>query len=287
MLKFIDLFCGIGAFHFALQDHQCVLACDNNKTCRDTYMHNYGLKSDVVKGDIRLIQEIPKADLVCAGFPCQSFSIIGNHKGLRDSRGLLIYEVFRVIQKANPNFVILENVKNLLKSEGTLQVITETMTQGGFDMYVKVLNAKDHGIPQNRERVFIVCVKKGKSKLPFEFPAPVVTPSLSQYLKQDLLKPYSYCIRAFGGRYAPVESRHNWSHYRTADGRVYKLTLGDCTRLMGFPMDFVLCGSTKRKYEMLGNSIPTCLTTAVVSALLCCIENGNRGSVPMKKPAPI
>jgi len=286
MLKFIDLFCGMGAFHFALKDHQCVLACDNNKNCRDTYMMNYKVGENIVKGDIKEIKEIPKADLVCAGFPCQAFSIIGKHKGLKDNRGALIYEVFRVIKKANPDYVILENVKNLLKHKGVLRLIHETMSQEGYNVYQKVLNAKEYGIPQNRERIFFVCVKLSKSKLAFQFPSPSPTPLLSQYLRQDLLRPHSYCIRAFGGRYAPISSRHNWSHYKTRGGEIYKLTKEDCMRLMGYPDTFVLCGSISRQYEMIGNSIPTCLTVGVVLEILKQYD-GNANSVPLKKPAPI
>lgn len=259
-MRFIDLFCGIGAFHQALLDHECVMACDIDPMCRETYKVNYNI--DCCE-DIKDIKNVPQADIVCAGIPCVSFSIMGKKQGLNDERGRLIDEVFRIVRLSNPKYVFIENVRNILKCGDTIDYITKNMKTFGYNVYVKLLNCKDFGIPQNRQRVFIIC---SKIPLSLDFTPYKKKVLLGDYLNQDILRETSYTIRANGGRYAKLGSKYNWTEYLKRDKSVYKLTLEDVIKLQGFPKNFFLCGSTTKQYCMLGNTIPLCLTKAVILA---------------------
>jgi DNA (cytosine-5)-methyltransferase 1 len=264
-MKFIDLFCGIGSFHQALDGHECVMACDIDPMCRETYKVNYNMTDDNVLSDITDIKTFPKADIVCAGFPCETYSIIGKKQGLSVKKGQLIYDVFRAISQSKPNYVFMENVRNILKHQNILDLIHQEMTYMGYSVKVHLLNCKNHGIPQSRQRVFFICCKEK----PFLGKIPeCITPTLSSYLNQDLIRDFSYTIRAKGGRYDKIDSRHNWTYYRKKDNTIYQLTFDDVVKLQGFPSNFFFCGSTTSQYQMLGNSIPTCLTKAVISATL-------------------
>ena len=113
-MRFIDLFCGIGGFHIALSNMggKCVFACDIDEECRKTYEQNFGIK---LEGDIKKIDinSIPDHEILCAGFPCQPFSICGKQEGFKDSRGNLIFNVLDIVKKKKPKVVLLENVKHL------------------------------------------------------------------------------------------------------------------------------------------------------------------------------
>ena len=113
---------------------------------------NYGSITDIVA------KELPAFDLLCGGFPCQAFSIAGKRAGFEDTRGTLIYDVFRIIKEKHPRFVLLENVKGLLShdSGNTFKTILTSLAELGYDVEWQVLNAKNFGVPQNRERVFII-----------------------------------------------------------------------------------------------------------------------------------
>ena len=163
-IRYIDLFCGLGAFHSAfLTDpkFKCVFACDIDKGIQKIYKDNYGLN---VHGDIRTIQldTFPAFDLLCAGFPCQPFSIAGNGEGFNDTeKGNLFYEILKLIDKGHPKMCILENVKNLKTHDhGNTYTKIETELQNrGYLVSSKVLNAADFGSPQARQRIFIVATK--------------------------------------------------------------------------------------------------------------------------------
>ena len=172
---FIDLFAGIGGFHLAMQEYaQCLFASEWDDAAAKVYEKNFKIKP---YGDITKINEkdIPKHDILCGGFPCQAFSVSGKQKGFEDTRGTLFFDIARIVQYHKPKVVFLENVKNLIKHDKgrTITVITKTLQKLGYNVYYKMLNASDYGLPQNRERVFIVCFREDLRITNFKFPPPL------------------------------------------------------------------------------------------------------------------
>ncbi len=203
-MKFIDMFCGIGGFRLGLEksDGQqqkdtearrcgnsigdkgeqsdkpqkrrnlfaCVWSNDNDRYACQVYRKHFG---EVCEQDIRTVDPsiIPEHDLLCAGFPCQSFSIAGKRRGFEDTRGTLFFEICRVIRAKRPSYLLLENVKGLLSHDNghTFQTIIGTLDELGYDCQWDVLNSKDYGVPQNRERVFVAGHLRGKPR-PKVFP---------------------------------------------------------------------------------------------------------------------
>jgi len=170
---FIDLFAGIGGFHQALSHYgaNCVFASEWDKYCQEIYFKNYGIFPE---GDITKIPEnhIPSHDILCAGFPCQAFSVSGKQLGFNDTRGTLFFDIARIAQYHQPSLLILENVKNFAKhDEGkTLKVVEKTLNQIGYDVFYQVLNASNFGVPQKRERIYILGFRKDLSIKTFSFP---------------------------------------------------------------------------------------------------------------------
>lgn len=163
---FIDLFCGIGGFHQALQKfgYRCTFACDIDLHCRDTYKKNYDMEPF---GDINKINisEIPSFEVLCAGFPCQSFSKAGNQRGFEDKiRGTLFFNICEIIKCHRPKYLLLENVKNLTTHDdgNTWETIKSNINELGYFTYEDpvVFNVLHFNIPQNRERVVIMCKRK-------------------------------------------------------------------------------------------------------------------------------
>ena len=162
-LTFIDLFCGIGGFHQALKKlgAKCILACDIDKDCREVYFDNYGIKP---VEDVKKINptQLPDFDILTAGFPCQAFSNGGKKKCFEDSRGLLFDEIIRIAKEKKPKFMFLENVKHILKvSDGeVIDYIKGKIDAIGYNLTLFQLSPHNYGIPQQRERVYFVCVLK-------------------------------------------------------------------------------------------------------------------------------
>jgi DNA (cytosine-5)-methyltransferase 1 len=165
---FIDLFCGIGGFRVAMQNlgGHCLFSSDIDPHAKLVYENNFG---DLPFGDIKKIDKkiIPPHDILTAGFPCQPFSISGLKKGFEDTRGTLINEVFEIIKLRSPKVVFLENVKHLVHHDKgrTLKIIIENLEKLGYKVTYKLLNAKNFGVPQNRERIIII----GHHKKKFNF----------------------------------------------------------------------------------------------------------------------
>jgi DNA (cytosine-5)-methyltransferase 1 len=170
-IRYIDLFCGLGAFHTAFNTSsvfECVMACDINDGVRNIYRENYGIEPEK---DIRIIDitTIPDFDILCAGFPCQPFSIAGNGEGFNDKeKGNLFYDILKIIDGKNPPMCILENVKNLKTHDNgkTYRTIEKELQDRGYLITSKVINATEYGSPQARQRIFIVATR-GK---PFVIP---------------------------------------------------------------------------------------------------------------------
>ncbi|PKL92203.1 MAG: DNA (cytosine-5-)-methyltransferase [Candidatus Goldiibacteriota bacterium HGW-Goldbacteria-1] len=174
---FIDLFAGIGGMRIAFQNlgGKCVFTSEWDKSAQVTYKENFG---EMPFGDITKVdaKNIPDHDVLVAGFPCQSFSIAGKRKGFEDIRGTLFFDVARILKEKKPKAFLLENVKGLTNHEKgkTLQVILDVL-RNELNYYVpepKVLNAKNYGVPQNRERIVIVGFRKDLKINEFEYPAP-------------------------------------------------------------------------------------------------------------------
>ena len=180
--KFIDLFAGIGGFRLALQNvgGKCVFTSEWNDGAKTTYKANFG---EVPFGDITkeyTKNYIPNDfDVLCAGFPCQAFSIAGYRKGFHDTRGTLFFDLEKIIETKRPKVVFLENVKNLVSHDkgNTFKIILEILEQKlGYKAYTKVLNSATHAnVPQNRERIFIVAFDESQveNHSDFKFPEPI------------------------------------------------------------------------------------------------------------------
>jgi len=163
-LKFIDLFAGIGGFRIAFEKegYECVFSSEIDEKCCKVYFDNFG---EFPFGDITNISSIniPDFDVLVAGFPCQPFSISGKKLGFKDTRGSLFFEICRIIQEKSPSVVLLENVKHMIHHDKgrTLRVILNSLIELGYKVDYEILNSKDFGVPQNRERIFILGSKKG------------------------------------------------------------------------------------------------------------------------------
>lgn len=159
MYKFIDLFAGLGGFRIAFENSgcECVFSSEIDKYVRETYKDNFG---EYPSGDITMIdaKDIPDFDILCAGFPCQPFSIGGLRLGFEDTRGTLFFQVARILKEKQPSCFILENVKGLVSHDNgnTLKTIEIILGELGYEFRYKVLNAKNYGVPQNRERWYCV-----------------------------------------------------------------------------------------------------------------------------------
>ena len=168
-MRFIELFAGIGGFRFALQNlgNECVWANEIDKYASQVYRKNYGM-GELYEGDITKVksEDIPSHDLLVGGFPCQAFSIAGKRGGFDDTRGTLFFEVARILKHHRPSCVLLENVKGLLTHDSgkTFQTILKVLTDLGYRVEWQVLNSKHFGVPQNRERIFIVGYLRGSSR---------------------------------------------------------------------------------------------------------------------------
>ena len=265
-VKYIDLFCGMGSFHYSFQKlgFKCVMASDIYEPAKENYKKNYGVD---VLGDICDIEpsSIEPYDILCAGFPCQPFSQAGHHKGFEDSRGTMFSQVMRFVKTNVPKIVILENVQALLnhdKGKSFAKIKTELENEG-YNMVYKVIKCSDYGIPQMRKRLFIVGVKNievtNLEKF-FDLDDYKKTNTLTQYLGRNFEKDIAYTLRC-GGKHSPIDDRHNWDGY-WVDNKEYRLTIEDGLKLQGFN-DYNFVGKQNEKWKMLGNTIPTIFTEII------------------------
>jgi DNA (cytosine-5)-methyltransferase 1 len=298
-LKFIDLFCGIGGFRIAFEEAceeneiqaECVFSSDIDKYAQESYEANFGEKP---AGDITKISEkdIPNHDILFAGFPCQPFSIIGQMKGLNDTRGTLFFDIARIIKEKEPKAFILENVKQLVGHDKgkTLKVIVKSLKDLGYHVQYSVLNALDFGLPQKRERVVIV---GHKEPILFTFPNPEKPyKSLTEILENKVDKKY------FASDYikAKRKEKHTSSYYpsiwhenksgnicsypfscalRSGASHNYllvngerRLTPREMFRLQGFPDWYKIIVSDAQAKKQAGNAVPVNMIKAVAQKLL-------------------
>lgn len=188
MLKFIDLFAGIGGIRIPFDEmgYECVFSSEWDEKACDTYEANFGTRP---AGDITKIpaEVIPSHDILLAGFPCQAFSIMGKMQGFKDTRGTMFFEVARILDYHKPEAILLENVKQLVSHDhgNTFAVIRKTLHDLGYHIQWKVLNALDFGVPQKRERIIIVGFRDINKALQFQFPTNKLKYDLSQILEDD------------------------------------------------------------------------------------------------------
>ena len=164
-MKFLDLFAGIGGFRLGMESagHECIGFCEIDKFARASYKAIHNTEGEIELHDIttvsdEFIRSIGSVDVICGGFPCQAFSIAGHRRGFEDTRGTLFFEICRFASILRPKYLFLENVKGLLNHENgiTFETIISTLDELGYDVEWQVLNSKNFGVPQNRERVFII-----------------------------------------------------------------------------------------------------------------------------------
>jgi len=164
-LKFFDLFAGIGGFRLGMEraGHTCVGSCEWDKYARETYKYNFNQYPEYDDAKDMHAQSLPSFDVLCAGFPCQAFSIAGKRLGFEDPRGNIFFEIARIAKAKRPSYLFLENVKGLLSHEkgDTFRTIISTLDEMGYDAEWQVLNSK-YFVPQNRERVFIIGHLRGE-----------------------------------------------------------------------------------------------------------------------------
>lgn len=308
----IDLFAGIGGIRLAFEQAsrdlktclKCVFTSEIDKYCHITYKTNFGLQD--ISGDITKINysEIPNHDILLAGFPCQPFSMAGLRKGFSDNRGSLFFNIEQILFLKKPQAFLLENVKNLKTHDKgkTLLKIINLLEKNGYLVKYKVLNAKDFGLPQNRERLIIVGFLNKNIKFNFPLPDKIPT-SLSSILLDEVDKKYILSDRLWAGHqrrkkehqkkgngfgYSLFSKQSTYTNtlsaryykdgseiliYRGENENPRKLTPRECARLQGFSDDFVLNVSDVQIYKQLGNSVPINMIKKVAIEILKTLKN--------------
>jgi len=305
--KFIDLFSGIGGIRIPFEKlkGECVFSSEIDEACQETYRANFGEKPE---GDITKIppKSIPDHELLLAGFPCQAFSIIGNQKGFADTRGTLFFNIEEILKEKRPRAFLLENVKQLRTHDGgkTYNVIHKTLQGLGYNVYTKILNSLNFGVPQKRERTYIVGFLEN---LDFDFPQGEKEYNLADVLEEDrevsksyfasdyIVKrrreaikgkppmpsiwhenkagnisalPFSCALRAFASY-----------NYLLVNGR-RRLTEREMLRLQGFPESFKIVVNYSKMRQQTGNSVTVPVIEAIAQNMLEAMglkKKGKRG----------
>lgn len=284
--KFIDLFAGIGGFHYAFHNAgaECVFASEWNEHARKTYEHNVRKFDPAIfekgqfAGDITKVSpaDIPDFDIVCGGFPCQPFSNAGHKLGFDDPRGNLFFYIAEIIRKKKPKAFFLENVRHLLKHDNgkTFATIQEIITeQLGYSFHWKIVKGTDFGVPQHRPRLFMVGFKDPKT--PFSFPAPVpLKKTMSDILGGQCSREVGFTLRV-GGRGSALNDRRNWDRY-LVDGHEIQLSSAHGRQMQGFPDDFEFPVTEAQAMKQLGNSVVVPAVEAVARQVIAAIEAHER-----------
>lgn len=227
-LRVLSLFSGIGAFEKALEnlgiDHEVVNYCEIDKYASKAYSLIHNIPESMNLGDIRNINEndLPEdIDLLTYGFPCQDISIAGEQKGFIDvngnkTRSGLFFDALRIIRAVKPKVAIAENVKNLTGKtmQPLFYMVKTSLAMNGYNNYWKILNAKDYGIPQNRERVFIVSIRQDIDDGTFQFPEPIpLTKCLKDMLETEVDSSYDISAEGVDFMYRQVGGGSNRTHW--------------------------------------------------------------------------
>ena len=291
---YIDLFCGIGGFHIAATNLglECVFACDIDEEARKAYQENFGLQPF---GDINSIvaKNVPDHDILCAGFPCQPFSIIGSRQGFSDPQGGLFFEIVRIIRAKRPPAIVLENVRQLatINNGKVLASIKDALERLGYFVDCKVLNALDFGVPQKRDRILIVGTRKDIGAFPWPDKKVPMTP-LADILEKNPDAKHFVSGKILRARREAHTSKHAvaiWHENKGGNvsshpfscalraGASYnyllvngerRLTPREMLRLQGFPDSFKIVCNDGQTRKQAGNSIPVPMIQAVLERLL-------------------
>lgn len=287
----IDLFAGIGGIRLGFQQTgktKTVFSSEIDKFAKQTYFANFG---DEPAGDITQIdaKDIPDHDILVGGFPCQPFSQAGKRLGLDDTRGTLFFEIARILQEKQPASFLLENVKGLKTNDNgrTFKIILKTLNELNYDVHYTTLKARDFGVPQNRERLYLVGFNKDlvKNTCDFTFPVPPKTPTrLGNILEKHVDDKYTLTDhfwqwmqerkvknKALGKGFGYSLFNGNSAYTNTISARYgkdgneilieqknnnpRKLTPREAARLQGFPDKFVIPVSNTQSYKEFGNSV--------------------------------
>ena len=294
-MTFIDLFAGIGGFRIALEKFglECVFTSEIDKYASKVYANHFDAD---VHGDITKIHEteIPEHDILCAGFPCQSFSINGKRLAFDDLRGNLFYQIVRIAKHHKPSLLLLENVKHILSIDDgyVLKTIIQELNNIGYTVHYSLLNSSNYGVPQFRERVYFVCLRENSN---LRYQEPLATYKqifLIDILESDIdtglvikrddidisrpkeqvyqLKPIrigefsiasqGYRIYHINGHAITLVASGSGMGRTTGlyyiDDQVRRLSITECKRIMGFPDDYAI-EYTPQGYKQLGNSVVT------------------------------
>jgi len=230
--SFIDLFAGIGGFRIAMQElgGKCVFTSEWDESAKKTYEKNFG---EVPFGDITKEETkkfIPKEfDVLCAGFPCQAFSIAGRRGGFEDTRGTLFFDTAEIIKKHKPKAIFLENVKGLVNHDGGRTLITIlNVLRNDLKYFVpdpKIINAKDFGVPQNRERIYIVGFRNDLNIKEFEYPKGTSKEVPFSKIKEEKVVPTKYYLST---QYLKTLKNHKKRHENKGNGFGYEIISDDC-----------------------------------------------------------
>ncbi len=284
---------------------ECVFSSEWDKFAQQTYAANFG---DTPHGDITQVEltDVPRHDILIGGFPCQPFSHAGLKRGFEDTRGTLFFDVARIIDHRKPSMVLLENVKGFTTHDKgrTMAVVKETLEELGYNVFHKVLNAKDFGVPQNRERVFIVAINKKKmGSIGFEYPTPKkVETKLGDILDTKVDEKYTISNKLWAGHKrrlkehkakgngfgyslfntkSPYTSTISARYYKDGseilieqkDANPRKLTPREAARLQGFPEKFKIPVSDNQAYKQFGNSVAVPVILAIAKNMVKLLEN--------------
>lgn len=305
----IDLFAGIGGTRLGFQLHgniKSVFSSEWDKFSSKTYYANFG---EIPEGDITEIDEtsIPDHDILVGGFPCQAFSQAGLKKGFDDTRGTLFFDVARIIKEKRPKAFLLENVKNLKGHDKgkTFKVIMNTLEELNYETQARVLRARDFGVPQNRERIYIVGFDKGviKNGEQFSFPEPIdIDVKVGDILEKEVDEKYTISDKLWAGhqrRKAEHKVKGNGFGYtlfdenspytNTISARYYKdgseilikqngknprkITPREAARLQGFPEDFIIPVSNTQAYKQFGNSVSIPVIYSIAKNIFHVLDN--------------
>ncbi|APC45910.1 MAG: DNA cytosine methyltransferase [Streptococcus thermophilus] len=275
-MKFLDLFAGIGGFRLGMESagHECVGFCEIDKFARASYKAIHNTEGEIELHDAtgitkKEIKAIGQVDVICAGFPCQPFSAAGARRGFEDTNGTLFFEIARFASILKPKYLFLENVKGLISHDKgyTFETIIGSLDELGYDVEWQVLNSKDFGVPQNRERVFIIGHLRGTSGRQI-FPIAETRSDKSIMQLGNIKKTESFggnpqCGRIYSiDGLAPCLNTMQGGQREPKiliDGKVRKLTPRECWRLQGFP-DWAFdkaqeVNSNSQLYKQAGNSV--------------------------------
>ena len=281
-MKYLSLFSGVGGFEKGIgENHDCIGFSEIDKYATKVYKHHFPTHKEY--GDITTIneKELPDFDLLVGGFPCQSFSIAGKRGGFNDTRGTMFFEIARIVREKQPRLLLLENVKGLLSHDQgqTFRTIIATLDELGYDLQWQVLNSKNHGVPQNRERVFIIGHLRGTPRpevFPFGKESEKDTRTMGQEVsyaidanyhkgtntldksrRQVVRHPLKFMNRNqknIEGDYSYTIDSMNTGGLKD-NGQIRRLTPTECERLQGFPDGWTEGVSDTQRYKTLGNAV--------------------------------